>query len=301
VLLSRKMIGNAGVGLLLALLAGAAPATQPGFAQDAADLGSADFAVRQAATQRLWQAGSAAESVLKAATASDNPETAGRSQTLLKYIDDGIVPSTSSDVIRTLSEYKMSFNPAERNALVGQLRDAGIDGVRVLLRLREHTSPVDRNAIELALRQSPRLAVALLLYEGDRAGAEALLDPHAAEDDTLAYWLLRGKGRDEIETYRRQADMKLLSRLEWADGQVGPAMRDARESGNLDLVRGWMILQADWAGLAKQSQSDVSRWLGDIARPGDSPSRGPRRAIPCKPRTRRNDLFFQPVGSSRAG
>jgi tetratricopeptide (TPR) repeat protein len=258
--LVRKMIGKAGVGMLLALMAGAtggaAPATQPGLAQDAANLGSADFAVRQAATRRLWQAGPAAEPVLKAATTSDNPETAERSLTLLKYIDDGIVPSTPPEIIRVLNTYKVSFNDVERNALVGQLRDAGTDGVRVLLRLREHTSPQDRNAIELALRKSPRLAVALLLYEGDRAGAEALLDPHAAEDDTLAYWLLRGKAHDEIETYRRQADGKLLSRLEWADGQVGPAMHDARESGNPDLVRGWMVLQADWPGLAKQGQSE---------------------------------------------
>jgi tetratricopeptide (TPR) repeat protein len=288
-----KTIAKVRAGMLLALLAAgggmargaatspstAGPATEPALERDAANLGSADFAARQAATQRLWRAGVVAEPFLQEAASSGNPETAARSQVLLKYIDDGIVPTTPPPVIHLLTTYQASHNPEERSALMGQLLNAGADGVRVLLRLRDHTIPDDRKHIQLMLEQSPRLAVALLLGEQNRAGAEAILDPHIDEDDTVAYWLVRGQLHDQIETYRRQSDVKLLSRLEWADGDGGAAMRDARESGDTSLVQDWLVLQADWPALSRQMQAEppqptillegaramVCRFAGDTA------------------------------------
>src|SRR5277367_2683564 len=79
-----KILFKAGSGLLLALVLGAGPATEPAtrsaFADDAVLLGSAEFSVRDAATRRLWWRGESAVPALREVVTGQNPEAAERAR-----------------------------------------------------------------------------------------------------------------------------------------------------------------------------------------------------------------------------
>jgi hypothetical protein len=104
---------------LVVLLALAAPVPSPG-AREAVTLveklGSADFVEREAATKRLDELGAAALEELRAASKSENPETARRAQELVRKIERRV----SND--KTLAPTLVELN-AENVALDAVLAD----------------------------------------------------------------------------------------------------------------------------------------------------------------------------------
>ena len=68
-------------------------------------LGDNDFAVREEATKRLWQAGEAAESALQAARSSDDAEVKRRARELLEKFRWGVYPDTPAKVADLITAY----------------------------------------------------------------------------------------------------------------------------------------------------------------------------------------------------
>jgi tetratricopeptide (TPR) repeat protein len=279
-----KAIGKGASGLLLAFMLAAgpatSPATQPAFAQDALELGSADFAAREAATRRLWWAAESAEPGLREAMAAQNPEAAERARILLKNIDDGIAPSTSPQVISLLQQYRAAQGFAQQ-MLIDQLRSCGTDGVRVLFRIVAHEGRIDpASHMELALHGEPRAPTALLLRQGKRAEAEALLAQAAPRGfqearHFVAYWRLRPDSPEKSAAYRRvmlNGPPGTRALLEESLGDHAAALRDIVQT--FGQGQPWSeeghslaVQSADWAELAREApteQADLTLRGGEM-------------------------------------
>lgn len=157
---------------------------QPKNVEDAIGrLGSADPAERDAASEFLWSLGEPTRSALNAAADDDNVETARRATELLDRLRYGIRPDTPGVIVDLLSQYRAA--PLEGNARavatsVAGLASSGSPGLRVLTRLwQEEADDARRRLIGQALAEKSRPAAAILLADGETAGAINLLEAAA--------------------------------------------------------------------------------------------------------------------------
>ena len=88
-----------------AIAAPAAP-TKEQIAKWVAQLGDNDFAVREQATKKLWEAGQPAEAALQAAAKSDDAEVSRRAKDILEKFKFGIYPDTPQKVADLISRYQ---------------------------------------------------------------------------------------------------------------------------------------------------------------------------------------------------
>src|SRR5262249_54111570 len=117
--------------------ASAAPATPPTADQVARwveQLGDNDFATRQKASQRLWEAGKAAEPALARAAQSDDPEVRRRASEILDKFRWGIYPDTPKEVVTQIERYQ-SGNPQTKQEAVRKLFDLGAKGCAALVKV----------------------------------------------------------------------------------------------------------------------------------------------------------------------
>ena len=173
-----------------------------------AQLGDADFAVRERATRALWAAGAAAEPALRLALNAAEPEVAGRIRTILANVAAGITPDMSPEVIDLVARYRAGHAGAKRQ-VADMLAQRGPGGARVLLRLRdEERDPAARAGVSLILMRRARELAVSLIGDGDaatagrvlaaaaEAGGQPTAISHAAHRNYAAFLLVHG-GLDE--------------------------------------------------------------------------------------------------------
>src|SRR5438094_236962 len=125
--------------LVLTLLVSAGPAAPPSKQEIAKwidQLGDGEFATREAASKRLWEAGRAAEAALKEAARSGDPEVVRRSQELLDKFRWGIYPDTPKPVVDLILKYQAAERP-EKQQIVHGLLELGNAGIAALVKMSE--------------------------------------------------------------------------------------------------------------------------------------------------------------------
>ncbi|NQU09670.1 tetratricopeptide repeat protein [bacterium] len=121
------------LALALAPLAAHA-ATDAEIARAVRDLGAADYATREAASQSLWVAGPAARPALERANRSPDPEVADRARRLLIKLRHGITPDTPPTVAALLEHYSTT-DVGGRRDVIAQLAKLGDEARPTLERL----------------------------------------------------------------------------------------------------------------------------------------------------------------------
>ncbi len=230
-----------------------------------AQLGDDDFAIREKATRRLWEAGKAAEPALTRALQSDDPEVKRRAGDVLEKFRWGIYPDTPAEVLALIERYQAGDRTAKQ-AVIGELLDKGGKGCAVLLKIATaETNEEVRRELFTQIGQDTGRAFPSLLAENDFGALEDLLELGLTveHDDTAyqnyaAYWLLRGKLDERIAHVRatlgKDKDTPKYETLAYlcrARGDLGSARQAAEKAGRNDLVEEILTQQGDWKALAK--------------------------------------------------
>jgi tetratricopeptide (TPR) repeat protein len=241
-----------------------APATQPQFAGEIADLADPDVAVRERASRVLWLAGSAAEPALRQAANSEDPEVARRARGLLAKIEFGLSPDTPSEIFEWIEQYHAA-NPIIKHIPINRLANHGPRGLRVLVHLRRHErDPQLRQELFRAIGSHPHEGAGALLADGDGPAAAEMLETASSESeqaarDWAAYLLIRGGLDGQIDALRTKmesnVDYSAASRLTWltrARGDLAAARAAAEKAADPHLVDSILIEQRDWKQLASR-------------------------------------------------
>ncbi len=228
-------------------------------------LGDRRFAVREQATKRLWQAGSAAEAALREAAKNTDPEVSRRARELLDKIEWGIAADTPQEVVELIEKYRAAAAPAAKRQAVHDLVQKGRPGQAALVRIARRVSPDDRKALAAAMTAAAREEVPRLLRVRDYDAAGELLDACVSGDadpaltDYAAFNLLRGQLDRTIARWqgepppRRSAVLAVLSR---AKGDLAAARTHAAASGSAELLDDILWDLGDWADLARRPAPD---------------------------------------------
>jgi hypothetical protein len=255
------------LGLLTVLpVAAEAPAAKPTakqIAQWIQQLGDNSFAVREAASKKLWAAGQAAEAALEEALKSDDAEVVRRARDILDKFKWGIYADTPADVVALIQAYHTTDGNARLETLE-KLFQAGPAGLQAVLKIsKDEKDPNQRRVLnDLVSRKLPA-AFPKVLAERSYDKFEVLLelghDGGAINDSQYAaYWLLRGKLDERIAHFRalmvkepaEKRAAETLTYLYRAKDDLTEARRAAEKSGRIDLLEGILYEAADWKALA---------------------------------------------------
>lgn len=264
--------------LMLGMPALSAPDARRDIDEAIAKLSSADPAERDAATRVLWSIGEAAQDALKEAAEGDDVEAARRAAEILRRIRYGIRPDTPPIVADLLEQYRLAARQGDRQLVapaVNGLAGAGPAGLRVLTRLwQEESDDPRRKLLAHAVAEKSRPAAALLVAQGDSAGALELLEAAAdavspfgepAVRDLAALLLLRDRGRGLDDRIGRlkplvantSADKVVRSRIARqlayllrARGDLPAARWAADQAGEPALLDLILIESAEWKEMA---------------------------------------------------
>lgn len=257
--------------LALGLAAGSAPADNPAppskeqIARWVKQLGDEEFAVREEASRRLWEAGEAAEEAVREASKTDDAEVARRTRALLEKFDWGIYPDTPQRVADLVHRFQAAPNVPQRAAVAEELLGAGWPGVRAVLKIAA-TSPDEGTRTALQMKLSTRIARVgpYLVKEGRPAALELLVEAARKVDDKqgaahyAAYWLARGRLEERIAHHRKAAEQSgdkkeyhTLAYLYRARGDLTAARKAAESAGRPDLVEAILYEAGDWKELAR--------------------------------------------------
>ena len=257
-----------------------------------AKLSSADPAERDAATRVLWSIGEAAQEALKEAAEGDDIEAARRAAEILRSIRYGIRPDTPPIVADLLEQYTLAASQGDQQSVtpaVNGLAGAGPAGLRVLTRLwQEEADDARRKLIAHAVAEKSRPGAAVLVSQGDSAGALELLEAAAdavspfgepAVRDMAALLLLRGgAGLDErigklkplvadtADKTVRSRNARQLAYLLRARGDLPAARWAAEQAGEPALLDLILIESADWKEMAARwsKRSKVEESFEDL-------------------------------------
>ena len=254
--------------------AGAAPGGRQ-VDEAVAQLGSADYAVRERASRLLWSAGKSAEAALRrvAGDPAALPETASRARALLRQIRLGIGPDTPADVLELVGAYTRGDLGQKLDA-ARQLIPRGDPAARTLVRLwaRETDDLARRHVAELLAGRAD-LYAPLLLLEGEEPAAATLLATAAGRNpaglrDWSAYLLLTGQLDDRLKAAAapgrpRDATYGWLCLAAGDHESARRAAADARDDALLGAVH-WAA--GDWKALAEEYERRAARG-GDALEP----------------------------------
>ena len=258
-----------------------------------AELGSAEFAVRERASRALWNAGAEAEAALeKAVRETDDFEVVYRAGQILGSFHAGIYPGTDPDIVVLIGRFRMGDSNLKQE-IARRLKEK--DKTDLLRRLiAKETDPILREQLNQILTGSvatsypptpvygsvlpvPRVPDAAELARRARlrlaqgpgaAGGAALLLRRGASDESMrdyaALLLSWGKLDAAIKPLRdnlKAADAAGKRRLAWmlrAKGDLAGAVATARLVDDAGLVEDLLAEMADWKELAKiDGKADV--------------------------------------------
>jgi predicted Zn-dependent protease len=233
-------------------------------------LGDKRFPIREQASKKLWQIGSAAEPALRRALKDPDVEIAQRSKALLDKFAWGIFPDTPVAVVAELERYRDGDEDRRRQA-ASALTELGPAGFKALGRLRARPqSDEERHVLAFAMTQATVKALPPLLktrdYEALEQLLEACLDREA--DDALsnytALMILREKLPAALKRWQAEnsaapspRSSELLAYLHRASDDLAEARRFAavRE----ELLEDILWEQGDWAALAARPAGERPR------------------------------------------
>jgi len=208
------------------------------------DLSAAEFDVRQAATEVLWQAGQAAEESLTKAAKSTDPEVRTRASALLKKLRLGIRPDTPSDVLALIDQFRYSQNPEQRRQALSELQ-AKERWQTVLSLIRGEQSAQERRNLATTIASQAGKIVGPLVAKGELDQAEEVLELVATTESGLpqltAFLALTDRLDKKIATARERAgegDKEAWPRLSYflrAKGDLLAATEAADKTSDLIL------------------------------------------------------------------
>jgi hypothetical protein len=251
---------------------GAAPAPShaPMVARWVELLGDNDFQRREEASQRLWEAGQAAESALQTAAASADLEVSRRARDILDRFKWGIYPDTPKKIVELVGRYQSSDRGT--GAVIRELFENGTAGCRAVLKIAraEEDPSVRRRLFSQIVNEMPR-AVPMLVAEDNFDTLELLVEialpqeDHAGVGNCVAYWVLRGKVDDGIARFKARTEKdaadrraaEVLARLYRAKGELRTARVVAERAGRPELVEGILVESGAWRELASRSDGSV--------------------------------------------
>ncbi len=236
-------IGILAAAMLLARAAAAAPTAEE-IAKAIEELSAAEFDVRQAATETLWQAGSAAEAVLEKASKSTDPEVRTRAGALLKKLRLGIRPDTPADVLALIDQFRYSQIPEQRRQALNELQ-AKERWQTVLALIRGEQNPQERRNLATTIATQAGKIVGPLVAKGDLAQAEEVLEFVATTESGLpqltAFLVLTNRLDRQIAATRERASegendaWTRLAYLLRAKGDLSAAIEAADKTNDLIL------------------------------------------------------------------
>jgi hypothetical protein len=258
------------IPLLLVLPAAADEPATPKLAPEAIaqlidQLGARDFASRERASQRLWQAGRAAEPAIRKAAKSADLEIAQRAGKILERFRLGIYPDTPASIVALVERYCRE-EVKEREKTVKELLDAGGAGYAVLLRLAVlEPDPSKRDAF--VQKVVPRIETDVIQLAADNRwdAAEQLLEQSitplapATLHNYIAFMLIRGRLDTALQRWRERIPSgdeeaaEGLALLLKAKGDLAAALTAAEQAEKPELVKTILWDRGDWKTLAKRS------------------------------------------------
>jgi len=254
------------------------PATSPAdgakIAVAIAQLGDADFAVREEAMRALWGFGKAAEQSLTEAAGGAEPEIAARAREILLDFRYGIGPESPAELVALVRAYRRG-NVEEKRGAVESLFMMGPKAYAALARMCEaEEDPGLRARVLHELGGRAVSAVGVCVGAGDYATAEQLLEISVAAGSEegcrcyAAYHVLRGQADAKIALLRKRMEAepsfsaaKALTYLYRATGDLKSARWAAEMGADAELEENILFELGDWKGLA----ASLVRRVGDDA------------------------------------
>jgi tetratricopeptide (TPR) repeat protein len=272
--------------LLVPLCSAAAPAPKPTpkqIAQWIEQLGDSRFAVRENASKKLWEAGSAAEAGLQKALTSDDAEVVRRARDILNQFKWGIYSDTPADIVALIHTYR-SGGGDTRSETLQKLLQSGPAGLQAVLKIaRAEADPNQRKIVDVMISSKLPAAFLQALEDNQFDKFEALLvlghDSGFIEHrQYTAYWLLRGKLDERIAhftsllktTPKAKRNIAILVYLHRAKGEMAEARKAGELAGHDDLLEAILYEMADWKALAARktpagATSTVEQWAFRVA------------------------------------
>ena len=250
----------------------AARPTKEQIARWVKELGDNDFETREAATQKLWEAGDAAEAALMEAVKSDDAEINRRAQEVLDKFKLGIYPSTPKNVVELVNRFQ-AVDASAKEAILVELVDAGPLGCKAVLRLAANEEDQTRkNALLNQLSSHLSRAVPGLVAAKDFSTLESLLSSCLPASlgsasktgllNSVAFWQLRGQLDLKIAHYKAleaknvspKEQAEVLAYLHRARGDLTAARAAALRAENPELAAALAYEAADWKWLAAEEE-----------------------------------------------
>ena len=252
--------------LLTITSATAAPAPRPTPKQIARwieQLGDNRFTVRENASKKLWEAGTAAEAALEKALKSEDSEVVRRARDILDKFRWGIYPDTPADIVALIRTYQ-SAEGNTRVETLQKLLESGTAGMQAVLKIAQaEKDPNHRKILGDLISSKLPAAFPQVLENKNYEKYEALLElghegGYIDHRQYAAYWLLRGKLDERIAhfeslrktTPKAKQNIAILVYLHRAKGDMIAARRAAELAGHEDLLEAILYEMADWKALA---------------------------------------------------
>jgi TPR repeat protein len=263
-------------------------AAEAPFADLVLGLSSESFREREDATRALWEQGDAALEILRAASASKDPETAKRAAGVLEKVELRITPETAPEILDHIRRYRTAPQNLKANHINELRRRKAYFQLLKLYSMEE--KPQAKADLAESIRgvamQGAREAIAV----DDYATAERFLRMSAKEpNDLIALaWVYRsmgklGEGMEDPPAPEGVATEDWKITLLRVRGDLTGAIREAVEGRQARLFAGLKVLEGDptlWIrqngkgdrgvqALDSYVQIALKRWEGKDVKDGD--------------------------------
>jgi tetratricopeptide (TPR) repeat protein len=249
----------------------AQPPTKEQIARWITELGDEQFATREQASKRLWEAGEAAEAAVAEATKSADPEVSRRARVLANKFKWGYYPDTPPQVVERIDRYRAA-NDAGKQAVIKELFTHGSAGCNAILKIAGAEDDAVRPRVFQQIAEDTKLGVPGLLIEGKLKTLEQLLEISMAAEfgDAIANYaavcLMQGKLDERITVFEKRAAIadnsrarQVLLHLQRAKGDHAAARKTTAAMGRADLEEALLAEIGDWKSLAKMQLAESGR------------------------------------------
>ena len=261
--------------IVLALLCSAALAQEPapdtnkpaapvldaaGIERAIAELGHDEYAIREAASKKLWEAGAAAETALRKAITSPDAEIRQRAKLVLEKLELGLTPDMPREFEILLANFRNGDVNEKQQILTGLINEKKIKTALQLA--RSERDPVSRetlvtNSSRLAQRYVPDLLVRNELDEAEAILESFDISADSAVERLTVMLLVSGRLPERLKALEEKFALakspghaKRLVYFRRASGDLAGAAKLASENGMPLYQRALLIEQGDWAGAA---------------------------------------------------